>query len=82
MGTLTVFYEEEVLAIKNEWCKGCGLCVSFCKKEVLAMSMQGKALIKKPENCVQCGLCEMYCPDFAITMWRPEHETTNPAAAR
>lgn len=73
---------EEVLKIKNEWCKGCGLCVGFCAKGVLAMSAQGKAVIVKPEKCGQCGLCEMYCPDFAISVWRPEHEITNPTITR
>jgi 2-oxoglutarate ferredoxin oxidoreductase subunit delta len=79
MGTATA--RKEVIEIKNEWCKGCGLCVSFCNKGVLSMNAYGKAVIEKPELCTQCGKCEMYCPDFAI-MWRPEDDKKNPIATR
>ena len=73
MGPAVACQKTEVLAIKNEWCKGCGLCVGFCAKGVLSLNQYGKAVIDHPEKCSQCGMCELYCPDFAISMWRPEN---------
>ena len=54
------------IEVKNEWCKGCGLCVDFCPKNVLAMSEDKKAYVVNSEDCVACNKCVLYCPDFAI----------------
>lgn len=48
-----------------DWCKGCGICVAFCPKQVLEMKGQ-KAYVAHPERCVRCYLCARRCPDFAI----------------
>ncbi len=53
-------------------CKGCGFCVEYCPKGVLAMSESfNRKGYHPPEvvtdgECVNCNLCEMICPDFAI----------------
>ena len=47
------------------WCKGCGICVAFCPKNVLALDHE-KITVAQPDNCILCGLCEMRCPDYAI----------------
>jgi 2-oxoglutarate ferredoxin oxidoreductase subunit delta len=60
------------LIIKKEWCKGCGICVAFCPKNVLEVK-NGKVEIVNDE-CIKCGLCEQLCPDFAIYL---EGEDTN-----
>ncbi len=54
------------LAINEKFCKGCGICIEFCPKEVLALSDKGKVYEKQSELCIQCGQCELRCPDFAI----------------
>lgn len=54
------------LTIKLERCKGCGICVTFCPKAVLAVSELGKVQIVNEEACIGCGQCEMRCPDYAI----------------
>ena len=54
------------IEIRMDWCKGCGICVAFCPKKVLAMDENEKAVVERPDECDQCGLCELYCPDMAI----------------
>ena len=53
-------------------CKGCGFCVEYCPKDVLALSSTFNRKgyhppeVVKHGECVNCNLCEMICPDFAI----------------
>lgn len=68
--------------IYQAWCKGCGLCIYFCSKEVLELidsecivATDDKKLqfltiasIKDIKRCNGCGICELYCPSFAIRM--------------
>ncbi len=61
--------------VKNEWCKGCGICLSFCPKNVLALDDDGKVYAKDPDKCSGCGNCEIYCPDFAISLGRLDNES-------
>ena len=64
------------IVIDEEKCKGCGLCVSACPKDVIAMSdrlnSKGYHPAKqiKEEECIACGLCYLICPDVAIEVWK------------
>lgn len=60
--------EPPKIDIYKAWCKGCGLCVAFCRAGVLDRDEAGYPYVKAPEKCLNCGWCEMHCPDFAITV--------------
>lgn len=60
--------------IDIERCKGCGLCVMVCPKDVLALSDKLNAKGYHPavqadsEKCIHCAQCCRMCPDIAITI--------------
>lgn len=60
------------IKILEERCKGCGLCIHFCPKDVLDFSekrnQQGYKIvyIKNLEKCTLCGLCYLVCPDVVF----------------
>jgi 2-oxoglutarate ferredoxin oxidoreductase subunit delta len=51
--------------IREKWCKGCGICVAYCPKQVLVLK-DGKVFPERRELCIGCRMCEFRCPDFAI----------------
>jgi 2-oxoglutarate ferredoxin oxidoreductase subunit delta len=55
------------LIINKAWCKGCGICVEFCPKDVLEVKNE-KVEIVDIDKCIKCGLCELRCPDYAINL--------------
>ena len=62
--------------IHLEACKGCGLCVSFCPKDVLELASEVNskgyriARSRHPEDCTGCAICALVCPDIAIMVWQ------------
>lgn len=59
------------LEINKAWCKGCGICVAFCPKNVLNI-VNGKVDNVNDGECLRCGICENLCPDFAICLLEEE----------
>ncbi|MFZ2634763.1 MAG: 4Fe-4S binding protein [Rectinemataceae bacterium] len=51
--------------VRENYCKGCGICVAFCPKQLLVLK-NGKVFPERPEICIGCRMCEFRCPDFAI----------------
>jgi len=64
----------EKIKLNRKWCKGCGLCIEICPKNVYdrgnKVSTKGfkEIIVKNPDACNQCQLCELLCPDLAITI--------------
>lgn len=66
--------------IYQAWCKGCGLCVHFCPKNIIELidnecvkvdndkklQFITIASVKDIGKCIGCRICESYCPNFAI----------------
>jgi 2-oxoglutarate ferredoxin oxidoreductase subunit delta len=53
------------IVINRDWCKGCGVCIHFCPKDVLEKDAFDKVVATHPENCTCCKLCEIRCPELA-----------------
>ena len=65
------------ITINKEACKGCGLCVTACPKQILRESAttsnnQGYFVVEEtdPEKCIGCAFCATMCPDCVITVER------------
>jgi 2-oxoglutarate ferredoxin oxidoreductase subunit delta len=67
--------------IDKDRCKGCGLCVAVCPKNVLELSDEVNtmgyfpAYQARPEACIYCTSCCIMCPDAAITITKVVEET-------
>ncbi len=64
---------KEIL-INENWCKGCGICIKYCPKDVLELSRSDKSTAVRPEDCICCKMCEIRCPDLAIEVILEEGE--------
>lgn len=56
--------------VNRKWCKGCGICIEFCPKNVYEADKRGKPVVVRLHDCIDCRLCELRCPDLAITFER------------
>lgn len=60
------------ISIISTRCKGCGICKTYCPRDVLRMSSAFNAKgyhfpeVSQPAACLACGLCQIMCPEFAI----------------
>jgi 2-oxoglutarate ferredoxin oxidoreductase subunit delta len=64
------------IVVDREKCKGCGVCVSNCPLQVIALTaaVNSKgyptAHMALPEVCTGCANCATVCPDSVITVYR------------
>lgn len=64
------------IVINEERCKGCGLCVQFCPRNLIHMSdgFNSRGLhpcaFEDTEECTGCTVCGMMCPDVAIEVYK------------
>lgn len=54
------------LIINQKYCKGCGICITFCPKNVLSLTELNKVYASSEDKCIFCGQCELRCPDFVF----------------
>lgn len=68
------------LQIDENFCKGCGLCLDACPRNLLEIQAQPNTHGVKPtilpdaaaQRCTACALCALVCPDTAISVLPPE----------
>ena len=64
------------VAVNQEECKGCGVCVDACPPKCLVLSAKLNAYgvhaaRYEVESCTACGICFYVCPEpGAITVYR------------
>jgi 2-oxoglutarate ferredoxin oxidoreductase subunit delta len=65
-----------MIKFRRERCKGCGLCVLACPKNLLMVSSKinrsgyPMAQIDNMKSCTGCALCAEMCPDVVITVFK------------
>ena len=66
----------EPLDIAVDRCKGCGLCVPICPKDVLVLDVSIVNLLgyhpvrlADAAACTSCALCARICPDSVFTVF-------------
>ena len=63
------------VVINKDYCKGCSLCIEYCKKGVLKFSddfnIQGYryAVPQSGIDCIGCMVCVLVCPEVAIEVY-------------
>jgi len=63
-----------MIEVKDDWCKGCNLCIDRCPVNALEESDKlNKRGIRPPKlkeknECNYCRYCELICPDLALTV--------------
>lgn len=64
--------------LKQDTCKGCGLCVRACPKGLLQLGSNVNASgakyveITDEDSCISCACCALNCPDMAISIYKEE----------
>ena len=67
MGDLIYLENVTTLALDEEKCVGCGMCLNVCPHAVLGMN-EGHACIQSRDSCMECGACARNCPAAAIAV--------------
>ncbi|NLV48461.1 MAG: 4Fe-4S dicluster domain-containing protein [Clostridiaceae bacterium] len=70
------------IEIKEERCKGCGLCVSVCPKKIITLKRDTlnsrgfhPAGVTDMSACIGCAFCATICPDAVIEVWKETKRT-------
>lgn len=69
-----------VIDVDNERCKGCGVCVSVCPTQAIALNNKVNVMgynfcyMINADACIGCAACGMICPDSVITVHKEKVE--------
>ena len=64
------------IEVDTDRCKGCGLCVTACSRQIIELGAEINvkgyhyAVQVRPLECIACRMCAFTCPDVAITVYR------------
>ncbi len=64
-----------MIEIDKDLCKGCGLCVAACPRNLIVLRRQEGftefplAAILETDKCAGCAMCATMCPDIAICVY-------------
>jgi ferredoxin len=50
----------------EDWCLGCGACVSGCKAGALYLDDKSQQVRVDSDKCTLCSYCGALCPEFCI----------------
>jgi 2-oxoglutarate ferredoxin oxidoreductase subunit delta len=73
---------ENRVVFNEDICKGCGLCVIVCPKNIIKVSetinLKGyhSTYVDNQEACISCAACGRICPDGVISVYRPIEKKT------
>lgn len=63
------------IEIKEDICKGCGLCVNACPKKIMEIQKDKRnkkgyfsVFCNNQDACISCAMCATMCPDLVITV--------------
>ncbi len=66
-----------MIVIDEDICKGCGLCVDACPREILKIDEEKRnaggyhpVTITLQDECISCALCAEICPDVVIEVYK------------
>lgn len=60
-------YIENTLALKQDLCNGCRMCLHVCPHAVFEPSGKVVKIVNK-SRCMECGACQLNCLTGAITV--------------
>ena len=69
-----------MIEVKDDWCKGCNICIDRCPVDALEESdkLNRRGIrppkLKEDNECNYCRYCELICPDLAITVIPEEND--------
>ncbi|MFC1509067.1 ATP-binding protein [Candidatus Omnitrophota bacterium] len=65
------------IEINSEKCKGCELCILYCKRGLIKQkeSVNKKGVypvlfLDKDDKCTGCSFCATICPECCITVYK------------
>jgi 2-oxoglutarate ferredoxin oxidoreductase subunit delta len=69
-----------MIEVKDDWCKGCNICIDRCPVDALEESekLNRRGIrppkLKEKNECNHCRYCELICPDLALTVLPDKEE--------